>query len=95
MTLPITEALVTNLYKAVTINVKAFYTSEYPDDDMGDEITEWLDFRHLWVCLNEGKIYDFIPCDSVIRERLFSKLAQIFEVPYKTIYKIWLTNDSN
>jgi len=77
--------------------IKNWYLSEYPTDELGinlkSEIT-FLDlFKHLDKKDENKDTYNFIfndYADSLIRERLFSALAEIFKTDYNYIYNKWL-----
>lgn len=77
--------------KAFTPTIREWYLSEYPDDDLGEEIEDET-FAMLYHTLRGGyDVYDVIGVgDSVIRERLFSKLAELGKVDYDIIYDMWL-----
>ena len=72
-------------------NVRAWYMSEYPDDDMGKDIHEFLTFGQMLGAMLEGnEVYDVIGVvDSVIRERIFERLAELMQCHYDTVYNIW------
>tara|TARA_R110000803_G_scaffold95333_2_gene163172 strand:- start:1604 stop:1834 length:231 start_codon:yes stop_codon:yes gene_type:complete len=74
--------------------IKEFYLSNYPTDELGVELNENTNFTGL---LNElvtnNDIYGYIGVgDSIIRERLFSKLSEILNCPYDYVYDLWLNN---
>ena len=74
------------------MNLKEFYLKKYPTDDMGSEINEKATFTGLYhnMLLNKD-IYVYIGAnDSVVRERIFQKLADLIHMPYKFIYDLWL-----
>lgn len=72
--------------------VKEWYRETYPTDDLGKEINNEVTFENVFVGLdNYQDIYDIIGVgDSVIRERVFKKLAEIMNVDYDYIYQQWL-----
>jgi len=74
------------------MNIKEFYLNTYPTDELGTEINENANFTGLLNELYNGKdVYDYIGVgDSLIRERLFSELANLLETSYDYIYNIWL-----
>ena len=77
----------------LTCPLKNFYGIAYDDDDICDSyINENATFGGLLENITEP--YDYIfkngEEDSVIRERLFEKLADIMGVEYNDIYKLWL-----
>ena len=74
-------------------NIKDWYTNEYVNDDLGYEIPSNLRFIDVFEALNTYKdIYKLLgnAADSIIRERIFEKLAEIIKVDYDYIYDQWL-----
>ena len=76
------------------MKIKQFYLNNYPTDELGVELNENTNFTGL---LNElvtnNDIYGYIGVgDSIIRERLFSKLSEILNCPYDYVYDLWLNN---
>lgn len=73
-------------------NIKKFYQSEYPTDDMGEELNSNVSFFDLWDGMLKKQDYHKIidVCDSVVRERLFTRLSKIIGVDYMVIYSLWL-----
>jgi hypothetical protein len=74
------------------MRIKEFYLENYPTDEMGVELNEKVTFTGL---LNQlfigGDVYEYIGVgDSIIRERLFEKLAEDLETSYDYIYNLWL-----
>jgi hypothetical protein len=74
------------------MNIRQFYLESYPTDDLGLELNETPTFAGL---LNQlivgGDVYRYIGvADSVIRERLFERLAEELEVSYDYVYNLWL-----
>jgi len=85
--------------KTLNINLnfplKNFYRIAYDDDDICESyINEDATFGGLLENITEP--YDYIfkngEEDSIIRERLFEKLADIMGVEYNDIYNLWLAN---
>lgn len=74
------------------LNVKEWYKGEYPTDNLGDRIKEDTTFYDIFYALDNYKdIYDIIGVtDSLVRERIFEKLATLMEVDYDYIYDQWL-----
>jgi hypothetical protein len=75
------------------MTIREFYLENYPTDDLGLELNETPTFAGL---LNQlivgGDVYRYIGvADSVIRERLFERLANELEVGYDYVYDLWLT----
>ena len=76
------------------MKIKQFYLNNYPTDELGVELNENTNFTGL---LNElvtnNDIYGYIGVgDSIIRERLFSKLSEILNCSYDYVYNLWLNN---
>lgn len=72
--------------------IKDWYIKAFPTDDMGEGICGT--FKGFLQTLIQGEdIYDYIDVgDSVIRERIFSKLAEMLDVDYDDIYYLWLND---
>ena len=75
-------------------DIKEWYIETYPTDELGHYLNEGISFFNLFgflaVCKAEN-LYSYIgEADSVIRERLFAKLAKIMRVPYDEVYKMWV-----
>ena len=73
------------------MKIRQYYLETYPTDDLGFEINETPTFAGL---LNQlivgGDVYRYIGvADSVIRERLFERLAEELEVSYDYVYNLW------
>ena len=74
------------------MTIREFYVENYPTDELGMELNETPTFAGL---LNQlivgGDVYRYIGVgDSIIRERLFERLAEELEVSYDYVYKLWL-----
>lgn len=76
------------------MNIRSYYLETYPDDDMGTEINKDATFLGLFRELVAARdVYKFIGVsDSLVRERLFDKLAKLLNEPYEYIYKLWLNS---
>lgn len=74
------------------LNVKEWYRGEYPTDDLVEEIKDTVTFGDIFEALdNYRDIYNEIgTTDSLVRERIFNKLATLMEVDYDYIYDQWL-----
>ncbi len=72
-------------------DIKEWYQATYPDDDMGEDIIPNTDWYTLWLALiGEQDIYGIIGVgDSVVRERIFSELADTMGVDYNVVYYTW------
>lgn len=75
--------------------VKEFYVKKYPTDELGQDIDPTITFEDLYNRMKNGEdFYDIVDVsDSVIRERIFEKLAEINNVSYDDIYNLWLYGD--
>lgn len=69
-----------------------WYTENYPTDDLGYEIHPEATFDGLFRQLDRYKdVYKYIGVsDSVIRERVFERLAEVMECDYDYIYDQWM-----
>lgn len=75
------------------LNVKEWYRGEYSTDDLVEEIKDTVTFEDVFEALdNYEDIYEVIGngIDSIVRERIFNKLATLMEVDYDYIYDQWL-----
>ena len=69
-------------------NIKQYYTTTFPDE-LGLEINPNATF--LGLIGNIGDVYEYIGvADSLIRERLFERVAEIMECTYDEVYYLWL-----
>ena len=75
--------------------IKEWYIKEYPTDELGMEINNDITFDDLFVVLDTYKdVYKALNVlDSLIRERVFCKLAEIMNVDYDYIYSQWLKSN--
>jgi hypothetical protein len=73
------------------MEIRKFYLENYPTDEMGFEISEGATFAGLLNELyQEGDVYEYIGVsDSLIRERIFEKLAEELQVDYQYVYNLW------
>jgi len=74
------------------ITIREFYLENYPNDELGVSLNVTPTFAGL---LNQlivgGDIYQYIGVsDSIIRERLFERLAEELNVKYDYVYNLWL-----
>lgn len=72
-------------------SVRDWYCASYPEDDLGSSINEKVTFEDTFDCLdNHQNIYECLGVsDSIIRERVFNKLADIMDVDYNYLYEQW------
>ena len=78
-------------------SVASWYVKEYPTDDMGGDIIADVTFEDIYDGMkNKQDFYDIIGVgDSLIRERVFNELADIYGVDYEDIYNIWIDSDDS
>ena len=72
------------------MNIKNYYLSAFPSDDLGEEINANATFDGLLENMTEPYSYIGVD-DSIVRERLFDKLANLKGVPYSDIYNLWIS----
>ena len=74
------------------MTIREFYVKNYPTDDMGKGINPNATFDGLWNVLKAyGDVYEYLYVyDSIIRERLFERLAEELNVKYDYVYNLWL-----
>lgn len=74
--------------------IKEFYAKAYPTDDMVNDMDNNITFQQVLNELIKGNGYNFYEVigvhDSLIRERVFSRLSEIMNLEYEYIYKLWL-----
>ena len=73
------------------MNVKDWYKKEFPTDTMGERIANDVTFDDVFKAIQHGKdVYSVIGVgDSVIRERVFKKLAQVEHISEDVLYDWW------
>lgn len=74
------------------MSIREYYVNKYPTDELGVELNETPTFAGL---LNQlivgGDVYRYIGvADSIVRERLFERLAEELEVSYDYVYDLWI-----
>jgi len=73
-------------------NIKQWYQSEYHSDELGNEINSLANFKDLKN--NIHNVYEYLDvCDSIVRERVFTELANRLNLDYWDIYNQWLICD--
>ena len=79
---------------AILQGVKEYYSEAFASDEIGEDLIEEITFLDVFQCLNNYR--DFYATigvtDSVVRERIFDRLANIMGVDYDVVYKRWLLN---
>ena len=79
------------ILKDLNLIVRDWYVTKYPKDADHGQFLRKVTFRD--VAFNIRHTYDILGdhCDSVIRERVFEKLAEIFSCPYDDILDAWVS----
>ena len=76
------------------MEIKTFYLETYPSDEVGVELNWDITFTGLLHQLYNGigaDVYEYIGVhDSLVRERLFERLAKLIDVDYDYVYNLWL-----
>ena len=71
-------------------DIKTWYMSEYPNDKLGDFIAPNLTSEDILNRMQRESFYDIIDVgDSVVRERIFQKMADDLNLDYNDIYQLW------
>lgn len=76
----------------LTLTVKEWYEEVFPNDYCSQSLDETTTFADVDDALNNHQdIYEVLGIeDSIIRERIFAKLAEIKSVDYDEVYNKWL-----
>ena len=74
------------------MNIRTYYLENYPTDDLGTEINKEATFLGLYnELINKRDVYEYLHVsDSLVRERVFDKLAKLLNEPYQYIYNLWI-----
>lgn len=78
--------------KNLDLFIKDWYLTEYPTDTVGEDLNPQVSFRDLFdgMCKHEEAYEIMGDVDSLVRERVFEKLAQLTDKSYDEIYDLWL-----
>ena len=84
----------------VQSKVKAVYQLMYPTDTLGDSLRPELSFKDVAQAMSEGKEFYGIVfadgnADSIVRERIFLLLSELYGVTYDVFYNAWLRPETN
>jgi hypothetical protein len=76
------------------MNIREFYVNKYPTDELGPKLNPDATLRGLFICLIDGMdMYEYIGVgDSIVRERLFEKIAEEWNISYDFVYGLWCNN---
>lgn len=84
-------------YNNLKGRVRDWYIKEYPTDELGQEISADITFQDVFDCLD--RYQDVYSCldvyDSVVRERVFTKLAELIDTDYDYIYDQWMLSNNS
>jgi hypothetical protein len=74
------------------LEIKKWYLENYANDELGEELKDNITFNDLFYALDRYEnIYELLgSADSIIRERVFQKLAELMQVDYDYIYNQWM-----
>ena len=76
--------------KNYSASIKKWYVKAYPTDNLGPELVGNF-AGALKTMANDGDIYDYMGVgDSIVRERLFTRLSEMLGLDYDHIYNLWL-----
>lgn len=78
--------------KEFSASIRKWYVKAYPTDDLGPELVG--NFAGALETMSKGgDIYDYMGMgDSLIRERLFTRLSEMLGLDYEHIYQLWLNH---
>lgn len=78
-------------------NIQTWYRNAYPADEMGNEINPNITFGDVYKTLIQGKsFYEFVKAyDSIVRERIFTEMANRGFDDYDTIHNLWVKGNMN
>jgi hypothetical protein len=77
---------------SATTPIRTWYITAYPTDDVGPTLNPTTTFADLWQAIKDGVcVYATLggDADSVVRERVFEKLAALLGTDYDRIYTLW------
>ena len=83
----------TDVVRDLNTSVRDWYVATYPTDDLGPKIPSGLTFWDVVAALNIGvDVYCVLwdAGDSIVRERIFTRIADIMNCDYDVIYNTWM-----
>ena len=82
--------------KGIHQKVRDWYALEFPSDDLGADISD-ITFDGVVECLNRGSdVYEALGvADSIVRERVFDRTAELLQVDYNVIFKKWIHDNKD
>ena len=77
-------------------SIRDWYTQAFPDDELGYIIDPDATFADaVKFMAYGGEVYEYLGVvDSLVREKVFSKIAAITGVEYEDVYDLWLHHDA-
>ena len=73
------------------VSIRDYYMKTFPTDELGPELKDITFADFFGGLVMKQDIYEWGSIgDSIVRERLFSKLADILEKDYDYVYDLWL-----
>lgn len=83
----------------VTMNeyIRDYYMKAYPSDPYGTELNPDITFRDLLEGMMQGyDVYEMLGdgSDSLMRERVFERMSDVYGITYESIYELWLMSAS-
>jgi len=76
--------------KNFSASIRKWYVKAYPTDDLGPGLDGNF-AGALETMAKGGDLYDYIGVvDSLVRERLFTRLSEMLDLDYEHIYQLWL-----
>jgi hypothetical protein len=72
--------------------IQSWYLNTFLDDAEGVSLKRNVTFAQAYNCLKSKEdFYEFIGiADTIIRERIFEKIAELYEIDYSVVYNQWL-----
>lgn len=73
--------------------IREYYMRTYPSDPCGKLLDPDITFRDLLESMMQGyDVYETLgDCsDSLVRERVFERMSEVFGITYESIYELWL-----
>lgn len=82
--------------KGIHQKVRDWYALEFPSDELGADISD-ITFKGVVECLNHGSdVYEVLGvADSIVRERVFDRTAELLQVDYDVIFKKWIHDNKD
>ena len=72
--------------------IKVWYEETYPEDTLGQDLNNKASFKDFLSAVACNKVYETMGVgDSLVRERLFTKLSELTGKSYSAIYDLWLS----